>query len=153
MDVDELELRDASHARTSPQIPLLVVPEQRLRCRTLCRLPRQPDLGAVQRVVIPPVLELLLDPAADLEVIVRRDRDVPGVEQLVDVGAEEDAVGERMLLHVAIVADVRRFERRNFFSFVVRTNAEMPPRKGHPVLIGTVDLVEVLSPSCFENGC
>lgn len=86
------------------------MPEQRLRRGTVGRLPRQPDLGAVQRVVIPPVLELLLDPPTDLEVIVRSDGDVAGVEQLVDVGAEEDAVGERMLLHVAIIADMRRFQ-------------------------------------------
>jgi hypothetical protein len=36
---------------------------------------------------------------------------VAGIEQLVDVGAEQDTVADGVLLHVAVVADVRRFER------------------------------------------
>ena len=64
----------------------------------------------MQLVVIPPVLELLANAFADFEVVVGRDGHVAAVEEFVDVGAEEDAVVDRVLLDVGVVADVGGFE-------------------------------------------
>jgi len=88
------------------------MPPQSLHRRPVPHPLRQPDGRPVQRVVIPSVLELLLDAAADFEAVLGRDRDVPRIEQLVDVGPEEDAVIPGVNLDVVKLADVRRFERR-----------------------------------------
>jgi len=62
----------------------------------------------MQRVIISPVLELLSDAPADLETVLRRDRHVAGIEQLVDVGRKENAVASRMDLYIMEIADVHR---------------------------------------------
>ena len=51
------------------------------------------ELLAVVEVVDLAVAEVLAQAAADLNVMVRRDRDVAVVNQRVDVGPKEDAVG------------------------------------------------------------
>lgn len=62
----------------------------------------------MQRVVIPPVLELLFDAPADFEPMLRRDRHVTGVKQLVEGGPEENAVVSGVKREVVELADVRR---------------------------------------------
>src|SRR5437660_7945578 len=69
---------------SEPAVPRLVVPCQGLGHRLVRRIPRQADRRAIQLVVVPAILELFLDPPADFEVVVRSDRYVAGVEELVD---------------------------------------------------------------------
>jgi hypothetical protein len=52
------------------------------------------------------VVEVVLEPAADEEAAVGVDGDVAGVEEAVDVGAEEEAVVEAVLASGADRADV-----------------------------------------------
>ena len=54
------------------------------------------DLLSVHRVIFRPVIELLFDSLADLNVIVGRDSDVSPVEQRVNILAEQNAIGRRM---------------------------------------------------------
>lgn len=65
------------------------------------------ELLAVVEVVDLAVAEVLAQAAADLDVMVRRDRDVAVVEQCVDVGAQEDAVGDLVRAVGGVRADVR----------------------------------------------
>src|SRR5512146_1501402 len=48
---------------------------------------RQPQCRSLELIVVPPVLEVLLEPATHPEPVRRRDRDVATIEQGVDVGA------------------------------------------------------------------
>src|SRR5437762_832149 len=87
------------------------MPPERVGERTFARVLRKANGYAVQLVIVTAVLELFLDSAAHLEVRVGRDGDVAGVEEFVDVRAKEDSVVERVLMDVAVVADVRGLER------------------------------------------
>ena len=68
------------------------MPLQRRPIRPPHRVRRRDDLLPVQLVVVPAVLELLADAAADFEAEVGGDGDVAGVEEAVDVAAQEEAV-------------------------------------------------------------
>ena len=70
------------------------------------------ELLAVVEVVDLAVAEVLTQAPADLDVMVRRDRDVPVVEQCVDVGAQEDAVGDLVRAVGGVWADVRGLKDR-----------------------------------------
>src|SRR6185436_12167403 len=96
----------------SSKKPLLVVPDQRCRGRAINDVLRKTNRRAMQRVVIASVLEFLFDPATNEEVVIRRHGHVPGVKELVNVRSKQDAVTDRMLLHIAIFAYVRGFECR-----------------------------------------
>jgi len=71
----------------SSEVTFLSVPSQGGLTRSAIRIARLPDLLAVVRVVVLPVLEVLLQTSADLEPSVLRHGHVAQVEQLVDVGA------------------------------------------------------------------
>jgi len=75
---------------TSSEVPLFVVPDQRLDGRPIRDVMRKADARSVQSVVVAAVLELLFDAGTDLETILGSDRDVAGVEEIMDVGAEPD---------------------------------------------------------------
>jgi len=60
--------------------------------RTLVNVLWRADLLAVKGVVVLPVIKLLPDAPADLEVMLGRYRHVTGVEQTVDVATKEEAV-------------------------------------------------------------
>ena len=75
-------------APTSSPETILVVPSQYGPLRLMCGFPRHMDGAPMQRIVIPPVFELLLDAVADLEVQVGRDGHVTGVEQAMDVAPQ-----------------------------------------------------------------
>ena len=75
-----------------PPIDGVCVPAEELRVGRLEGRQGSGDLAAVERVVVPAVFELLANPAADLEAKVGRDRDVPVVEQQVEVAAQQEAV-------------------------------------------------------------
>jgi len=79
--------------RRSAQISVLIVPGQQLPVRSPADIVRHLHASSVQGIVVPSVLKFLLDPAADLEAPIRRDRDVPTVEQAVNVAPEQEAVG------------------------------------------------------------
>lgn len=68
------------------------MPRQVFPRRLIDRLFRHADRLAVERVILPAVVEILFDAAADLESKFRRDRHVAAVEQRVQVAADEDAV-------------------------------------------------------------
>jgi len=70
------------------------------------------DPLAVKGVVEAAVLVLLAYAAADLEIEAGRDGDVAGVEQAVDVAAQEDAVGRLVDSSLGVGADVSGVERR-----------------------------------------
>jgi hypothetical protein len=65
-------------------------------------------LSAVQSVVVVSVLELLLDPAADLEPHLRRHRDIAAIEEAVNVAPEQKSVRDVMRAALGIGVNVRR---------------------------------------------
>jgi hypothetical protein len=66
----------------------------------------------MQSVVVAPVLELLLDAAADLEPQIRGHGDVAAVEEAVDVTPEQQAVRDVVRAAFGIGSDMRSIERR-----------------------------------------
>ena len=75
-------------------------------------LGRASILLTVQRVVVPAVVELLLDAPADLEPQIGRHRHIAGVEQAVDVAPKQKAVSRLVLAAIAIGTDMRSLESR-----------------------------------------
>ena len=73
---------------------------------------RQTDGTSFEGVVIAAVLELFSDSPADLEPVVRRDRDVPAVEQHVKIRAKQHAVRDVMHSTERVRFDVRRLQHR-----------------------------------------
>src|SRR5258705_8529457 len=73
---------------------------------------RRVDRLAVKRVVVSAVVELLLDPAADLETQVGRDRHVAGVEKAMDIAPQQEPVRGLVLAAIAVGANMPRFQRR-----------------------------------------
>lgn len=96
-----------------PQIHPLIVPlEVAFRGEVGGRDGELGELLAVVEVVDLAVAEVLAQAATDLDVMVRRDRDVAVVKQRVDVGPEEDAVGDLVRAVGGVGADVRGLEDR-----------------------------------------
>lgn len=48
----------------------------------------------VKGVVVPAVVEFLADPPADLDAVIERDGEVALVEEIVEIGAKEEAVAD-----------------------------------------------------------
>src|SRR6056297_2123263 len=70
-----------------------VVPGQIPRVRLFGLISRRYcERFAMVTVIISPIFEFLLDPPTDLDSALWRDGDVPGVEQPVQVGAEQQAI-------------------------------------------------------------
>src|SRR5438094_6693009 len=70
----------------------------------------QPDLPAAEGIIGAPVLELLADPSADLQPVLRRNSDVTAIEERVQVGAKQQAVRDLVRAAVGIRTDVCRLE-------------------------------------------
>ena len=80
-----------------PPKPLLIMPLQMLPPRPMLGAPRNPQLRAAEIVVVLPVVEVRVDVVAYLELVVRRDGHVAGIEQLVDIGAQQQPVPDIVL--------------------------------------------------------
>ena len=66
----------------------------------------------MELVVVLAVVEVRVDVVTDLEVVVRCDGHVPGIEQLVDIGSQQQPVPDVVLRGLTERADVSRLERR-----------------------------------------
>src|SRR5262245_19751009 len=87
------------------------MPAKQVRSRPLVFVSRDhQELLAIVLVVLLSVLELLSDPAADLDTQVIRNGQVTSVEQRVEVRAQEQSVRNNMGSVHRIRADVSRFE-------------------------------------------
>lgn len=64
----------------------------------------------MQLIIVPAVIELLLDPAAYLEPQIGRNGDVSGIEEAVDAAAEQETVACLVLATIAIGTDVNGLE-------------------------------------------
>ena len=78
----------------SAEKDLVVVALEVLPARAVLRPARQPEFRPLELVVRLPVVELVLEVGAHAEAVVRGDRDVSAVEEPVEVGAEEEPVGD-----------------------------------------------------------
>jgi hypothetical protein len=101
------------------------MPSQRARIRQMLHPRRRHDLPPMQRIIMPPVLEFLPYPPADLKAQLRRHRDIPGIKQAVNVTPQQQAIARLMPAAVAIGTDVRGFQRRqgSFLKKSLRQNA------------------------------
>lgn len=104
-------LEQGWHRGCSSEIAVLVVPRQRLPVRLPQYIIRRLNGPTVQRVVVPAVLELLLDPPADLEPQLRRHGDVAAIEEAVDVAPEQQAIRDLVHATFGVGADMRSVER------------------------------------------
>jgi hypothetical protein len=91
---------------------MLVMPSQSSGIGMLPHLFWHANPLTVKRIVVPPVIELLLDAAANLEMETGRHRYVAGVEEAVDVAPQQKSVLWLMLAAVAIRANMSSFESR-----------------------------------------
>ena len=71
-----------------------------------------PQLRPVELVVVLPVVEVRVDVVAHLEVVVRRDGHIAGIEQLVDIGSQQQPVLDIVPRRFTERTDVSRLERR-----------------------------------------
>jgi len=91
---------------------MLAMPGERIgRGRSETRH-RRAQVGALQVIIVAPVIEVGLEPMADLEATILRDCNIAKVEEAVDVGAKQQAVGRIVLAAFAIGLDVGRIEDR-----------------------------------------
>ena len=67
---------------------------------------RGPDLFTMDRIVRLTVIEIILEPSADMEPVIGSDRDVATVVEAMDVGPHEDAVIYPVLASLANGFDV-----------------------------------------------
>ena len=88
-------------------MPLQVLPP-----RPMLGTPGNPQLRATEVVVVLPVVEVGVDVVAYLELVVRCDRHVAGIEQLVDIGPQQQPVPDIVLWFFLEGPDVSRLERR-----------------------------------------
>jgi hypothetical protein len=70
----------------------------------------QPDLFLIELIVGFAVVELFVEAAAHLKSVVGIDGNVPAVVEFVDVGAEQDSVGDFVTALIGIGSDVGSFE-------------------------------------------
>jgi hypothetical protein len=89
------------------------VPLQRLPVGLADGVSGHPDALVVEGHVGFAVVEVVLEAAADEEAAVGGDGDVAGVEEAVDVGAEEEAVVEAVLAPLGHGPDVRGVQDRD----------------------------------------
>ena len=89
---------------------MFVVPAQRLWIGAAQIVGWREDRLAVMLVVVPPVVELLLDAAAHFEAKVGRDGYIARIEQAVDVAPKQETVSGLVFAAVAIGPDMRGFE-------------------------------------------
>jgi hypothetical protein len=87
------------------------MPAQRIRIEASQGVFRHEDRLPVQFIVVPPVVELFLDAAANLEAQIRRHGHVACIEQAVDVAPKQKSVRCLMFAAIAVRANMCGFER------------------------------------------
>ena len=97
---------------------MFIVPAQCLGIRASRYVLRREDRPPVQFIVVPAVIELLLDAAAHFEAKIGRDGDIARIEQAMDVAPKQESIGPR-LAAVAVGTDMRRFESGRVRSNVI----------------------------------
>ena len=98
--------------RTSPPEPFLIMPLQVFSARPMLGALGNPQLRPTEVVVVLPVVEVRVDVVAYLELVVRCDCHVAGIEQLMDIGAQQQPVPDIVLWLFLEGPDVSRLERR-----------------------------------------
>ena len=76
------------------------------------RVPRGLDFLTVHRIVVPPVLKFLSYPPTNFEMKIGRDSDVAGIEQAMNVSAQQKTVLCLVRPAVTVGTDVRSLKRR-----------------------------------------
>src|SRR5688572_27894891 len=71
---------------------VLVVPAQQFRIWPLAHRVRNDEFTSMQRIVATPILKMLLELLAYLQLILRRDGNVTPVEQAMEIRPQEHAV-------------------------------------------------------------
>lgn len=90
-----------------------VVPFEKLRRRSGHLIKGQNcERLAIQRIVMAAVVELFADPAADLDLIVERHREVALIEEIMEIGAEQQAIVHFVRTTFSIRLDVASREGR-----------------------------------------
>src|SRR5450756_1391170 len=84
---------------------------EQLRIGLVDERARHGDGAAGDALVLAAVMEVVGEVVADAKTVVGRDGDVAGVVETVDIGAQQQAVGERVLAAVRVGAHVRGLER------------------------------------------
>lgn len=87
------------------------MPPERLRRRAILRLSRDNDFGAMQFQVVVAVVEIVPHPGTRFDAVFWGYGDIAGIEEAVQIGAEEEAVADVMALHLVEGADMRGVER------------------------------------------
>ena len=82
------------------------MPLQNPLVRPVHRIAWHPDPLVVEGHVGLAIVEIVLEPVADEEAAVGGDGDVAGIEEAVDVGAQEEAIVETVLASVSDRPDV-----------------------------------------------
>src|SRR5262249_6701174 len=77
----------------SPEVSLLVVPAQGVVIGLALNNPRHIDSLSMKCVVLPAVLELLLDALAHLKNLRGRHGNVPGIKERMNVTTQQKAIG------------------------------------------------------------
>ncbi len=67
----------------------MVVPGEKVLSRAVCNFLRQLDFAALQREVLFAIVEVALEPPADLDAVFGRNGEVASVEERVRVAAQE----------------------------------------------------------------
>ena len=103
---------DAAHSATaSAEIAVLAMPSEEPGIWPIGRRRGRPELVAVKGIVASPVGEVLSEAAAHLESEIGTDGHVAFVEQPMEIGAQQQAVGHLMGALLRVGADMSGFER------------------------------------------
>lgn len=79
-------------------------------------------------VISSPILEFLLEAATDLDSVLRRDCNIPAIEEAVEIASEEDAVIHRVRAVLIVWSDMGSLERRERMLLSDRTGAAVGVR-------------------------
>nr|WP_241772230.1 hypothetical protein [Rhodobacter capsulatus] len=93
-------MQSALMRKELPIEPVLVMPCQSAGIGAMPRVVGHLDALSVKGIVVNAVVELFLDPAADLEAKFRCDGDVACIKQTVDISPQEEAIAS--LVHAAV---------------------------------------------------
>lgn len=94
-----------------PSEYILIMPDQELPVRLFVRRQGQMvQCPAMERIIRPAVGEFLLEPAAYLDLVFRRDRDIASIEQAVEIAPQQEAVLYGMRAVLGERLDVGGFE-------------------------------------------
>ena len=105
-------LRASDDPPSPRQKHLIVVPLEVLAFGLIVRGAREPQFPPFQRIVHLSVAVLVLETWTDAEAVIGRDGHITAVEELVDVGTEQEAVRDLVVAAASVGDDVRRIECR-----------------------------------------